>query len=139
MDASAVIEMLRERGHRITDQRREIVEAVMLTKGHILPGAIAEQVRRKMPGVDESTVYRTLSVLEDAGVLSHAHLHGGPEYHHAGAHDHVHLTCTTCGTDSFLRVAELEEMKSLMKRTTGFDPDFTHFAVAGTCRSCFKR
>jgi Fur family ferric uptake transcriptional regulator len=134
----SVVELLRQRGHRMTGQRRAIVDAVMQTKGHITPPALVRQVRADLPGVNESTVYRTLALLEEIGVLSHAHLHGGPEYHHAEAHDHVHLACSKCGTDLYLHVDDALGMGTALKERTGFEPDFTHFAIAGTCESCLR-
>ncbi|GAA2924325.1 hypothetical protein GCM10020221_20370 [Streptomyces thioluteus] len=48
-------------------------------------------------GVNISTVYRTLELLEELGLVSHAHLgHGAPTYHLADRHDHIHLVCRDC-------------------------------------------
>src|SRR5687767_5976355 len=99
-----VLELLRARGHRMTAQRRAIVETVMRTTGHISPSEVVRRVQKSSPSVNESTVYRTLSLLEEVGVLTHAHLHGGPEYHHVDAHDHVHLACSRCGRNFYLSV-----------------------------------
>ena len=78
-----VIELLRSRGLRMTPQRRAIVAEIMRTQGHISPTALTRKVQDEMPGVNASTIYRTLSMLEAAGVLAHAHLEGGAEYHRA--------------------------------------------------------
>ena len=76
-----VMELLRGRGLRMTPQRRAIVSEVMRTPGHISPAAIARKVQSEMPGVNASTVYRTLTLLEEVGVLQHSHLETGAEYH----------------------------------------------------------
>jgi Fur family ferric uptake transcriptional regulator len=134
-----VIELLRERGHRMTSQRRAIVDVVMRTKGHITPPDVVQSVKKKVPSVDESTVYRTLALLEEVGVLSHAHLHGGPEYHHVDAHDHVHLACSNCGSDLYLAVRDTAKMRKALEDQIGFEADFTHFAIAGTCETCLRK
>ena len=72
--ADSVLELLRSRGLRMTPQRRAIVSEIMAAEGHISPTAIARRVQKRVPGVNPSTVYRTLGVLEDLGVLAHAHL-----------------------------------------------------------------
>jgi Fur family ferric uptake transcriptional regulator len=77
------MEVLRVRGLRMTPQRRAIVAEIMRTRGHISPTALARKVQGEMPGVNASTVYRTLALLEEIGVLSHAHLVGGADYHGA--------------------------------------------------------
>src|SRR3954447_25367619 len=86
-----VIELLRSKGLRMTPQRRAIVAEVMKTSGHISPTALARKVQGDMPGVNASTIYRTLTILEEAGVLAHAHLEGGAEYHRTEEAGHVHL------------------------------------------------
>jgi Fur family ferric uptake transcriptional regulator len=122
----------------MTAQRRAIVEVVMRTKGHIAPPDVVRRVQKRAPSVNESTVYRTLALLEDVGVLTHAHLHGGPEYHHVDAHDHVHLACSRCGRDFYLAIGETARMQKALRDRSGFEADFTHFAIAGTCATCLK-
>src|SRR5256885_6842489 len=102
IDFSEVMTLLRTRGLRMTPQRRAIVSEVMRTQGHISPTAIARKVQGEMPGVNASTVYRTLTLLEEVGVLQHSHLEAGAEYHRTDEAQHVHLTCARCGRDDAL-------------------------------------
>lgn len=131
-----IIEALRSRGLRMTPQRRAILSEVMRAKGHISPTALARKVQGEMPGVNASTIYRTLSMLEEAGVLAHAHLEGGPEYHRAEEAGHVHLTCSRCGAEDDLSLKEAEALQQLIERHRGFRPDLTHFAISGLCADC---
>lgn len=108
----------------------------MRTKGHISPTALARKVQGEMPGVNASTIYRTLSMLEDAGVLAHAHLESGPEYHRTEEAGHVHLTCSRCGAEDDLSLNEAEALQRLIERHRGFQPDLTHFAISGLCADC---
>jgi Fur family transcriptional regulator, ferric uptake regulator len=88
---------LRARGFRLTPQRQLVLEAVVHL-GHATPDEIAEQVRRTASGVNISTVYRTLELLEELGLVTHTHLgHGAPTYHAAEDADHLHLVCRVCG------------------------------------------
>jgi len=131
-----VLELLRERGLRMTPQRRAIVAEVMRTPGHISPTAIARRVQGDMPGVNASTVYRTLTLLEDVGVLQHSHLETGAEYHRSEEAEHVHLTCSNCGSDDALSLREADALQELIRRHHGFRADLTHFAITGLCRDC---
>ena len=131
-----VLELLRDRGLRMTPQRRVIVAEIMASEGHITPTAVAERVRARVPGVNASTIYRTMELLENVGVLSHAHMESGPEYHRTTDAEHVHLTCSRCGSEDSLSMAEAEELKQLSMRHHGFRPDFSHVAVAGLCANC---
>lgn len=131
-----VIELLRERGLRMTPQRRAIVAEIMRTDGHISPAALSRRVQGEMPGVNASTIYRTLAVLEDAGVLAHAHLEGGAEYHRAEEAGHVHLTCSRCGSEDDLSLDEADALSHVIERHHDFLPDLAHFAISGLCADC---
>jgi Fur family ferric uptake transcriptional regulator len=134
--APQIIEALRARGLRMTPQRQAIVSEISRSRGHISPAGLARRVQQQMPGVNASTVYRTLDMLEEAGILSHAHLEGGPEYHRAGEDEHVHLVCSNCGTEEALSLQEARSLERLIGRHHGFRPDLTHFAISGLCATC---
>jgi len=131
-----VIELLRRRGLRMTPQRRVIVAEIMRTQGHISPTALARKVQGEMPGVNASTIYRTLSLLEEAGVLAHAHLEGGAEYHRAEDAEHIHLSCSRCGAEDDLSLDEAAALQQIIEQHHGFRPDLTHFAISGLCADC---
>ena len=135
----AALELLRSRGLRMTPQRRAIVAEIMAAEGHISPAVVARRVQERIPGVNASTVYRTLDVLEGLGILSHAHLESGPEYHRSSDGRHVHLTCSRCGAQDSLTLQEAERLKQLIVRHHGFSPDLTHFAISGLCASCQRQ
>jgi len=131
-----VIELLRQRGLRMTPQRRVIVAEIMRTQGHISPTALARKVQGDMPGVNASTIYRTLALLEEAGVLAHAHLEGGAEYHRAEEAGHIHLTCSRCHAEDDLSLDDATVIQKLIEEHHGFHPDLTHFAISGLCSDC---
>jgi Fur family ferric uptake transcriptional regulator len=135
-DFAGVVELLRSRGLRMTPQRRAIVSEVMRTQGHIAPAAIARKIQAEMPGVNASTIYRTLALLEEVGVLQHSHLETGAEYHRSDEAHHVHLTCHRCGRDDELSVDEAGKLQRLIRHHHGFEADLTHFAMTGLCADC---
>lgn len=137
--AAEVLQMLRANGFRMTPQRQAIVSMVMGQEGHISPPAVARRVHEQMPGVNASTVYRTLALLEEMGVVSHSHLERGAEYHRAGEGEHVHLTCSSCGSEDDLSMDEADALHRLIHRHRGFAPDLTHFAISGLCGACQQR
>ena len=131
-----VLELLRSRGLRMTPQRRAIVATVMRAQGHISPTDVTRKIQSEMPGVNASTVYRTLTLLEEIGVLQHTHLESGAEYHRSEEAEHIHLLCSNCGQDDPLSLKEAESLHDLIKRHHGFEADLTHFAITGLCREC---
>lgn len=129
-------EKLRARGYRLTPQRQLVLEAVGRL-GHATPEEIVTTVRRTASGVNISTVYRTLELLEELGLVQHTHLgHGAPTYSVASDHDHVHLVCRDCGGIDEAPPEVASTIVEELAATRGFQVDVGHFAVFGRCRDC---
>lgn len=132
----AVIVMLRERGCRITPQREMIVEEVLVAKGHFTVQSVTERVQSRSRAVNPSTVYRTIELLEDVGVVRHSHQERAAEYHRTGESDHVHLSCTQCGATDDLSSKEAALLRRAVRKHNGFLPYLSHFAISGSCAAC---
>jgi Fur family transcriptional regulator, ferric uptake regulator len=105
--------------------------------GHATPDEISERVRRTASGVNISTVYRTLELLEELGLVTHTHLgHGAPTYHAAEDADHLHLVCRECGGIEEVPIRLIEEAVGRIADEHGFAVDAGHFAIFGTCAAC---
>jgi Fur family ferric uptake transcriptional regulator len=127
---------LRARGYRLTPQRQLVLEAVA-ELGHATPEEIVTAARRTASGINISTVYRTLELLEELGLVQHTHLgHGAPTYSVSSDHDHVHLVCRDCGCVEEAPPAIVEPIVLELAATRGFQVDVGHFAVFGRCREC---
>jgi Fur family transcriptional regulator, ferric uptake regulator len=130
---------LRRRGYRLTPQRQLVLEAVD-TLEHATPDDILSEVRKTASGVNISTVYRTLELLEELGLVSHAHLgHGAPSYHLADRHHHIHLVCRDCTDVIEADVQMAAGFTAKLRETFGFDTDMKHFAIFGRCEKCSAR
>jgi Fur family transcriptional regulator, ferric uptake regulator len=127
---------LRAQGYRLTPQR-ELVLGAVRQLDHGSPEEILSRVRESAKGVNISTVYRTLELLEKLGLVSHTHLgHGAPAYHATTEPDHLHLVCRNCE-----RVTEVEPTVAAglvgdVAARFGFRTDLRHLTVFGTCREC---
>ena len=127
---------LRRRGYRLTPQRQMVLEAVG-ELGHGTPDEIVAAVHQKASGVNISTVYRNLELLEEIGLVRHTHLgHGAPTYSVATDDDHVHLVCRDCGAVEEVPPGVLDAVVQTLERERGFSVDVGHFAVFGRCREC---
>ena len=94
-------------------------------------------VRRTASGVNISTVYRTLELLEELGLVQHAHLgHGASTYSVTSDDDHVHLVCRDCGGIEEAPPSVVATVVAELAATRGFSVDVGHFAVFGRCRDC---
>lgn len=130
---------LRSRGYRLTPQRQLVLEAVN-TLEHATPEEVASEVRRIAEGVNISTVYRNLELLEELGLIRHAHLgHGAPSYSAATDHEHLHLVCRDCGGVQEVEREVVDEVVTRLQADRGFVVDVGHFAVFGRCAACEAR
>ncbi len=135
----SLADVLRSRGLRLTAPRQLVLEAVHAL-GHATPEQVHAAVAERAAGVNITTVYRTLELLEELRLITHAHLtHGAPTYHPVGSDQHVHLVCHECGSVEELTPAALEPLAEDLRRSRGFLLDIGHAALFGTCASCSAR
>lgn len=130
---------LRSRGYRLTPQRTRVLEAVR-NLGHATPDQVAADVNQRGDPVNLSTVYRTLDLLEELGLVSHTHLgHGAPSYQPADDDHHVHLVCHTCGEVLAVDRAVVADLAGRLRELHGFEMDVSHCVLHGTCAACGRR
>ena len=134
--AQAWDDQLRARGYRVTPQRQLVLEAVTALE-HATPEEICTRVQQTARGVNISTVYRTLELLEQLSLVTHSHLgHGAPRYHLAAEAEHVHLVCTECEQITQIPPEAVAPLVSALERNHGFQTDVGHLTVFGRCESC---
>ena len=134
-----MVSALRDRGFRVTLQRQIILEAVETFPGHFSPEDVYAQFRDRFPQVNVSTVYRTLEMLEEAGLVTHTHFDNGvAKWHRAEAGSHQHLVCRECGRELELDLEVLSPLAADLLKRYGFNADLAHFAIVGTCKTCSK-
>lgn len=129
-------ERLRGRGYRLTPQRELILGAVERL-GHATPDEVLAEVRKQSSAVNVSTVYRTLEVLEQLGLVRHAHLSDrAPTYHSVTDHEHFHLKCRNCGRVVSVDPEVAAPLVETLRREHGFVADVGHLTVHGHCETC---
>src|SRR5450759_966932 len=129
-------EELRARGYRVTPQRQLVLEAVTKLE-HATPEAICADVQQTARGVNISTIYRALELLEQLGLVTHTHLgHGAPRYHLAAEAEHVHLVCSQCGRVTQVGPDAVNALVAALNDTQGFETDVGHLTVFGKCAEC---
>lgn len=127
---------LRAKGYRLTPQRQLVLEAVGQI-GHATPEQVLAAVQRKTVGVNVSTVYRTLYLLEELGLVRHTHLsHGASTFSLVSEGEHVHLVCRDCAAVQELPADKVGDLASRLLQEQGFVLDIGHAALFGTCAAC---
>jgi Fur family transcriptional regulator, ferric uptake regulator len=129
-------DVLRARGLRVTPQRQLVLEAVARLE-HATPEEIYAEVKQTALGLNVSTVYRTLELLEQIGLVTHTHLgHGAHRYHLAADSHHIHLVCLQCDGIIQLDQSAARPLVTALENEHGFETDVGHLTVFGTCARC---
>jgi Fur family ferric uptake transcriptional regulator len=116
---------------RLTAQREQVLAAVR-ELGHGTP----EQINEAVTGVDLTTVYRTLELLEELGLVRHTHLgHGAPSYRPA-EDDHIHIVCHECGRVVDVPPDLVDRLEDRLRDERGFVLDRFHLTIFGSCADC---
>lgn len=132
-----VRDQLRARGLRWTPQRRTLIEVLAATKGHVTGAELVERCRALDPTTIPSTVYRTLAVLEELGLVWHGHgPDGREEFHVTPVAEHGHLHCRDCGATLEIDVEDGAAFVAALEARTGFLADLSHVTIVGRCAGC---
>jgi Fur family ferric uptake transcriptional regulator len=132
-----VRERFHERGLRWTPQRRTLVEVLSRTDGHVTGSELVERCRAIDPDTTPSTVYRTLDVLEELGLVRHGHgADGREEFHVLPELEHGHLHCAVCGGTWEIEAGEAGSFVRSLASGRGFAVDLSHLTIVGTCAAC---
>jgi len=132
-----LVQTLKERGHRLTPQRQLILDAIEDAESHVSAEAVHSKVAARFPQVNISTVYRTLELLQEIGLVTHTHFDDGiAQYHLASRAPHQHMVCRRCGDEREIDVSVLDPIDTHLRAEYGFQADLAHFAIVGLCATC---
>lgn len=132
-----LLEDLQVRGYRLTPQREMIVEAIAHAGRHVTAEEVYEQVHERTIALNIATVYRTLELLSELGLISRGDLGGGKVSYAALSHGpHCHLVCRSCGGVVEADPALVADLDRRFQDACGFSPDLGHFVVYGLCVDC---
>lgn len=150
MDASNLIDMnalkedLKKKGYKLTPQRRSIVDTIIDNEGkHLTAEEIYDKVKISCPEIGLATVYRTILLLEELGVISRLDLNDGCSryeiVHSDETHRHHHLICNTCHKVSEVQTDLLEELEADIEKQYKFKILDHSVKFYGICEECQKK
>jgi Fur family transcriptional regulator, ferric uptake regulator len=133
------LKVIKENGLRLTPQRRLIIDILHNTHSHLTGEDITKQAQTRMPGVNKSTIYRTLEMLEQTGCVYKSESGDHFIYHHDEEGHHHHLVCRSCG-----KIIECDEkifhsVENVLSKNYGFHVDFKHLVMNGLCLKCMNK
>lgn len=135
------IEYIQKAGLRKTVQRNLILEVFLRTKEHLSNEDLYRLVYKEDSNVGQTTVYRTLKLLTEAGLAREVRLGDRRTYyeHHSDHEHHDHMICTACGRVIEFFCQEIEELQDEMAAKFNFKPTHHLMRILGVCEDCYEK
>lgn len=133
---------LKDKGFKLTPQRRATVEVIINTQGkHLNTEEIYDLVKIECPEIGLATVYRTLQLLDDISVISKMNLDDGCSRYelntHEDNHQHHHLICQKCGEIIEVDIDLLEHLEENIEEVYNFKINDHKVKFFGLCSNCY--
>ena len=128
---------LRGSGRKATPQRLSILQAVDEMQSQFTPRQLYVCLQKKHPNIGIVTVYRTLKLLDESGLVCRMGYSGGSQsYARRPREHHHHLVCTGCNKVVDVAACGLGQLEKKLARDTGFAISDHHLEFMGLCRQC---
>lgn len=119
-----------------TAQRVAVLDAVRQSESHLTAGEIFERVRRRDPHIGYGTVYRTLHLLAEHGLIQELTFADQASRYDGRVERHDHVHCQACGVLLDVDVPVALMAMHVASEQSGFDIDSHHTVFLGTCPTC---
>ena len=130
------LDFLAHKNLRLTGQRRTIIETVFSTEQHFTADQLLEWSRQRDKSVSRATVYRTLPLLTESGLVREMdfgkdHMIYDPNYAERPRHNHI--VCLDCGKIVEFESDKIEELEAEISRRLGFSVKSHRLQITATC------
>jgi Fe2+ or Zn2+ uptake regulation protein len=127
-------------GRRLTSQRRLILDVLIETPGHLDAEDIHDRVKVRDPDLSLATVYRTLGVLKEMGLVEEYSLGEGHSHYEAMREEpHYHFVCLRCGQVIEFSAPAVVRIKEQVVEEQGVRITEVHLRLGGYCARCKGR
>ncbi len=125
-------------GYRLTEPRKMLLRLISSGRDRFTAADLWEAVQREAPGLGRATVFRTLDLLSELGILQRVHFDDASchSYVVCGRSHHHHLVCGNCGRVIDFEQSEVEELLHRLTDRLGFQIESHHLEVYGRCKNC---
>src|SRR5947208_1964087 len=129
-------ELLRRRGQRVTAQRLMLHRVLRRRDAHVTAEEAMRAVAHELPNVSLPTIYATLELFEDIGLVHRVAMESGPALFDSRTTEHNHVACRRCGRVEDIEVPVDDGRVLRAARAAGYEPERTDVVVVGLCSSC---
>ena len=136
MDIEQIIAKFHEKGLKVTPQRLAICEYILSSKDHPTTNMVYVEEKRKYPTLSLATVYQTLHLLTDIGLLQELELNDGISRYDPNTSPHINIICKNCGMVEDYEGKDMEKLWSKIVDGLGFEPIGQRIDVYRYCDQC---
>lgn len=137
VEAGEIVTAFEQAGYRLTSPRRALAGLIANRRGHFTAEELLGESRTRRVGVTRATIFRSLDVLADLGVVErldlpsgeHAFVACAPAHHH-------HLVCSRCGRSTEVADRGIEQIAQGIGRETGYRIESHRLELFGVCPTC---
>lgn len=127
-------------GLKSSTRRDLILETLASVGRHVTAEELLRAVRTRDPRVGAATVYRTLRILQESGIVAERHFEGGAtQFELVGDHHHDHLICTQCKTIIEFEDDAIEREQARVADSYGFELHSHRHELYGLCPRCRRK
>lgn len=137
--ACNMAQRLQEAGYRLTAPRRAVIEVLETEDGHLSSAEILRRGQLIHPQLGRATVYRTLQILTDLGLMRPLFLGTRGSQVTCVDGGHHHLLCLSCGSTTHFDDCLLQQVEEIVAARVGFDIKSHLLEFYGLCRDCRER
>lgn len=125
---------------KFTKERKVVLQEILHHRGHLEVEDLLYSLRRKKKSSSRATVYRTLELLVDSGIVRKVDLgHGHSHYELVLGHaHHEHMICLKCGKVIEFSDKTIEGALQKLCKKSGFEHTSHRFQIFGYCKRCIK-
>ncbi|HWQ30302.1 MAG TPA: transcriptional repressor [Negativicutes bacterium] len=128
---------LREKGYKLTAQRRLIIRAFIENSGHHTAQEILDFVKDKCKDINFSTIYRNLELLCRLEIINELQIESGiSHYELTGLAHHHHIICKKCGEMKEIDICPYANLEEEQLKAMGFKATDHKFEIYGYCSKC---
>ncbi|MEW6244741.1 MAG: transcriptional repressor [Bacillota bacterium] len=137
METEQILARLRSAGHKVTEQRRVIIEALTRFGYPVTARKVYREAAKAMPGISHDTVYRNLEMLCQAGTVIQIRAKGASLFELPPTHHH-HMVCVKCSKVLCVQYCPLTSEEKTLARQHGFHVLGHHLEFYGLCLECYR-
>lgn len=133
-----IISSLKKKKMKITSQRKAIIEIFLELGGHVSVEDIFHEIRKRKKNIGLATIYRTFSMLKEAGLVSERDFRDGRTRFEIVSEHHDHIICQKCGKVVEFKDETIEKLQEEISKRLGFVLISHRHELIGICEDCRK-